>query len=108
MPRELQKKRVRRNGGGLQRRLLLRNCRSVLTPSLLRHLPNLRTPVLAYVYYTGEHLYVCARARSRLRARFTSAPVVTSDLFSRPSRVFQEPKTLPEYTHFKPSTHLNP
>jgi hypothetical protein len=30
------------------------------------------------------YVHVCARARLRLRARFTRAPIVTSDLFSRP------------------------
>jgi hypothetical protein len=100
VPRELQKKRVRRNGGGLQRRLVLRNCRSVLTPSLLRHLPNLRTPVLAYVYYTGEHLYVCARARSRLRARYRRTQAAASDLLSRPvSRRSALTPSFPRHQH---------
>ena len=52
---------------------------------LLSHpLITLRAPVHAYAPDPGELLNVCARARSRLRARFTSAPIVASDLFSRP------------------------
>jgi hypothetical protein len=102
------KHRVERNGGGFQRRLQLESRRSALTPSLPCHPPTLRAPVHAYAPDPGALLNVCARARSRLRARFTSAPVVACDLSHALSRVFQEPKTLPEYTHFEPSDPLNP
>jgi hypothetical protein len=64
--------------------------------------PATRQP-FAPLFMPGALLHVCARARSRLRTRFTSAPVVESDLSHALSRVFQEPKTLPEYKHFEPS-----
>jgi hypothetical protein len=76
--------RVERNGGDFQRRFQLQNRLSALTPSLPCHPPTLRTPVHAYAPDPGALLHVCARARSRLRARFTSGPVVASDPFSRP------------------------
>jgi hypothetical protein len=85
------KHRVERNDGGFQRRLELENRRSALTPSLPYHPPTLRAPVHAYAPDLGAHLHVCARARSRLRARFTRAPVVASDLPSRPLSCISRP-----------------
>jgi hypothetical protein len=49
-----------------------------------RHPPTLRAPVHSYAIDPSAHLHVCARARSSLRARYTFAPVVASDLLSRP------------------------
>ena len=66
-----------------KRRLELENRRSALAPSLHCHPKTLRAPVHAYAPDPGALLHVCTRAHSRLRARFTSAPVVASDLFSR-------------------------
>jgi hypothetical protein len=91
---------VGRNGGGFQRRLELEIRRSALTPSLARHLKNLRAPVHAYAHDTGAHLHVCARARSRLRAGYTRTQVVASDLLSNPvSRRSALKPSLPRHQH---------
>jgi len=50
--------------------------RSAFTPSFPRHQPTLRVPVDAFARDTSALLHVCARARSRLGARYTRAPVV--------------------------------
>ena len=50
--------------------------RSTLTPFFPRHQHTLRAPVDAFARDARALLHVCARTRSRLRARYTRAPVV--------------------------------
>ena len=109
MPRELQKKRVRRNGGGFQRRLELENQRSAHTPSLPCHPPTLRAPVHAYAPDPGARFCMFARAPVHACAPASRAHPLLQAIFSHAlSRVFQEPKILPDYKHFEPSDPLEP
>ena len=94
--------RVERNGGGFQRRLELENRLYAFKPSLPCHLPTLGAPVHAYAHDPGALLHVCAAPASRAH------PLLQAICSHALSRVFQEPKTLPEYKYFEPSDPLNP